>query len=37
MKKYAAARSKTISQREAGIEFTNRCDAGGGAQVRHTV
>ena len=31
---YAAARSKTISQREAGSEFTERCDAGSGAQVR---
>ena len=34
---YAAARSKTISQREAGSEFTEKCDADGGAQVRRTV
>ena len=32
--KYAVARSKTISQLEAGSEFTERHDAGGGAQVR---
>ena len=35
-RKYATARSKTISQREGGSELTERCDAGGGAQVRHT-
>ena len=28
------ARSKTISQLEAGSEFTERCHTGGGAQVR---
>ena len=34
---YAAARSKTISQLQVGSEFTERCDAGGGAQVRCTI
>ena len=34
MRKYAAARSKTISQLEAGSEFTERHDTGSGAQVR---
>ena len=37
VRKYAAARSKTISQLEAGSEFTERCDAGGGAQVRRSL
>ena len=35
--KYAAARSKTISQLEVGSESNERCDAGGGAQVRRTI
>ena len=35
-RKYAAARNKTISQLEEGSEFTERCDTGGGAQVRHS-
>ena len=34
VRKYAAARSKTISQLEAGSEFTERHDTGSGAQVR---
>ena len=33
-RKYAAARNKTISQLEAGSEFTESCDAGGGGQIR---
>ena len=36
-RKYATARSKTISQLESGSEFPERCDAGGGAQVRHII
>ena len=36
-RKYAAARSKTISQLEAGSELTERCDAGGRAQVRYHI
>ena len=36
-RKYAAARSKTISRLVAGSELTERCNTGRGAQVRHTV
>ena len=36
MRKYAAVRSKTISQLEGGSELTERCDAGSGAQVRRS-
>ena len=36
VRKYVAVRSMTISQLEAGSEFTERCDAGSGAQVRHS-
>ena len=36
-RKYATARNKTISQLKTGSEFTERCDAGCGGQVKHTV
>ena len=36
-RKYAAARSKTISQLKTGSEFTERCDTGCGGHVRRTI
>ena len=36
MQKCAAVRGKTISQLEAGSEFTERCDTSGGIQVRRS-